>query len=330
MNLYPWLKIHYENIICQLIKQTSNHAIILETQKGIGITLLIKNIVLWLICLNKKKIFFCKKCRNCQLINMQTYPDWYNMKLFSNKSTIGIDTIRWLCNQLFHTTKQNGKKVAYFSDMSQLTQNGTNGLLKALEEPPKNTYFLFVNYIPFKLLPTLRSRCISYTILPPIEQISIDWLKKENFKIKETVFKTALRINKGSPILAKKFLLTSLWEERNTFFYNLHYSIQNNNFIHMLNNFNLGNIEKKIFWLCSLLFDAIKIKYGKKNNVINLDKINIIQLFKKQYSFALLDNSIRSWMYCHIKLTSIIGINTELLLTEQLLRWEKILKTNSN
>ncbi|XBC42108.1 MAG: DNA polymerase III subunit delta' C-terminal domain-containing protein [Buchnera aphidicola (Meitanaphis elongallis)] len=309
-------------------KKKNNRSIILTTYKGIGTILLIKIIGCWLLCSNKdKNIFYCKQCKSCQLMNSKNHPDWYNVQLLSNRNVIGIDIIRWLCNQMLKTSKRNGNKVVYFSDISRLTEHSMNALLKILEEPPKNTYFLFINYFSLSLLPTLRSRCILYTISTPLEKTSIHWLKEKNSNIKENTFKTALRINQGSPIFAKTFLYTPLWKERHTFLYHLKRSIVDKNFLCMLDNFNLGNIEKKIFWLCTLLFDAIKMQHNDIKNLINLDKKNIIIFFKKKYSFFALDNSLRSWMYCNFKIANnIYGINTELLLIEQLLRWENILK----
>ncbi|XBC37991.1 MAG: DNA polymerase III subunit delta' C-terminal domain-containing protein [Buchnera aphidicola (Floraphis choui)] len=331
MSLHPWLITHYYNIISHLKNKKNNRSIILKTHKGIGTTSLVKNIAFWLLCLNKKEnTSFCGHCQSCQLMHLKTHPDWYDMKLFSRKNIVGIDSIRLLCSQIFQTAKKNGNKVIYFSNISQLTECGINALLKTLEKPPKDTYFLFINYFSLPLLLTFRSRCILYKILPPSEEISIHWLKQNNFKIKEKTLKTVLRINKGLPILAKEFLLKSLWKERDTFFVCLKHSILNKNLVYMLDNFNLGNIEKKIFWLCSLLLDSMKIKYSNKDNIINLDKVNIVKLLKKRYSFILLDNSLRSWIYCNFKLVSITGINTELLLTEQLLRWETILAFNIN
>ncbi|XBC44176.1 MAG: DNA polymerase III subunit delta' C-terminal domain-containing protein [Buchnera aphidicola (Schlechtendalia peitan)] len=331
MNLYPWLITYYNNIIYQFDKCKRNYSIILEAYKGIGITLLAKNIGLWLLCSHRnKKILHCQKCQNCQLMYAQAHPDWYNVTHSSNTNIIGIDTIRQLCSQIVKTSKKNGNKVIYFSNASQLTEHSINALLKILEEPPENTYFIFINYYPFSLLSTLRSRCILYKIPMPLEHISINWLKKNNIKIKQNTFKTALRINNGAPICAKNFIFKSLWKKRSTFYRNLRYSIINQNFLYMLNDFSLGDVENKIFWICSLLFDSIKIKYNYKNHITNLDKIDIIKDLEKKYSFYSLDESLRSWMRCNEKLTNISGINVELLLSAQLLRWGNILKFHEN
>ncbi|XBC41073.1 MAG: DNA polymerase III subunit delta' C-terminal domain-containing protein [Buchnera aphidicola (Nurudea yanoniella)] len=331
MNLYPWLLIHYKNIINHFKQTKTNNSIILETNRGIGTSLLVKMIGYWLLCSQKEKNFlFCKTCKNCILMNTKNHPDWYDMELLSTKNIIGIEIIKTVCNQIFYTPKKDRNKIVYFPNVSKITKHGINALLKTLEEPPKNTYFLFTNYLSHSLFSTLRSRCILYKISVPLEKISYTWLKNKNPKMNKKTIITCLRINQGLPMLTQKFISKSLWKERDTFLLYLQDFIKNGSFFRLLNNFKLGNIEKKIFWLCSLLLDSIKIEYDNENNIINLDKISMIKFLQSQCSFYLLDYSLRSWMHCNFRLNNIIGINSELLLTEQLLRWKSTLKVNKN
>lgn len=52
----------------------------------------------------------------------------------------------------------NAKTVLIF-DAHAMTEGFANALLKILEEPPPNTYFLLITSQATKLLPTIRSRC---------------------------------------------------------------------------------------------------------------------------------------------------------------------------
>lgn len=47
-----------------------------------------------------------------------------------------------------------------------MNNNTQNALLKMLEEPPENTYFLLLTTQLGRLLPTIRSRCLSLAMLP--------------------------------------------------------------------------------------------------------------------------------------------------------------------
>ena len=44
--------------------------------------------------------------------------------------------------KLYHHAQQGGAKVVWLPDAAQLTEAAANALLKTLEEPPKNTWFL--------------------------------------------------------------------------------------------------------------------------------------------------------------------------------------------
>ena len=51
------------------------------------------------------------------------------------------------------------RRVVVIDSADDLERNGTNALLKNLEEPPAGTVFLLVSHAPGRLLPTIRSRC---------------------------------------------------------------------------------------------------------------------------------------------------------------------------
>ena len=55
-------------------------------------------------------------------------------------------------------------KVAVINEIEKISIDGLNAILKILEEPPKNTYFLlstnFLNQIPL----TIQSRCFDLRI----------------------------------------------------------------------------------------------------------------------------------------------------------------------
>ena len=52
-----------------------------------------------------------------------------------------------------------------------------NAVLKVLEEPPGETYFLLVSHQPERLLPTIRSRCFHLAFALPEAKPALDWLK---------------------------------------------------------------------------------------------------------------------------------------------------------
>ena len=56
--------------------------------------------------------------------------------------------------------------------------NAANGILKILEEPPENTFFILVSGKANRLLATIRSRCVQVSVTPPTKTEMYAWAAK--------------------------------------------------------------------------------------------------------------------------------------------------------
>ena len=150
-------------------KQTLSNSIIFTGTKGIGKTTLafffINNVFNYLI---NDKI-----SRHTNLIYNNSHPNVkYLQKEFDEKNNkfktfINIQQIRNLENFLYQSSFNNLPKFILIDSADDLNNNAANSLLKALEEPKKNTYFILIAHQLSSLLPTLRSRCIKFYIDKP-------------------------------------------------------------------------------------------------------------------------------------------------------------------
>lgn len=322
---YPWLTKLYKIIIQQHQIKKAHHSILINTKKGMGIFQLIWNISMWILCSNPIGKKSCHLCHNCKMMLSYSHPDWHSIVIEKNK-LYNITDIHNIQYKIYQCSQQGGNKIIFISNINQLTESAVNALLKIIEEPPKNTWFFLVNYDCLYLYPTLNSRCLIYNLPIPQEKKSLLWLntalKNKNDKIS---YLTALRVNTGAPLTAKKFINGEMWTERIYFFKNISLSFKNKNLINIISMLNDHNIIIKIDWICLLLFDAIKFNINKKNFISNLDQIPLIDMLARNYKYYHLNQSIYSWIKCKYRLTTILGINHELLLVDQLLSWEKIL-----
>lgn len=75
--------------------------------------------------------------------------------------SILVDELREIHTFLEKTAHQNGYKVIVIHQIDKLSIYTANALLKSLEEPPAQTVFLLTAENKQKILPTLRSRCVS-------------------------------------------------------------------------------------------------------------------------------------------------------------------------
>lgn len=82
------------------------------------------------------------------------------------KSVITIDEVR-KAGKFFHQTSGTGNwRIAIIDPADDLNRNAANAILKLLEEPPKRALFLVLSHTPGRLLPTIRSRCLSLRLDP--------------------------------------------------------------------------------------------------------------------------------------------------------------------
>lgn len=80
-------------------------------------------------------------------------------KPISARGEIKIAQVRALSRALTTTAGAGGARVCIVDAADELNRNAANALLKNLEEPPANTFFLLIAHRPARVLPTLRSRC---------------------------------------------------------------------------------------------------------------------------------------------------------------------------
>ena len=103
---------------------------------------------------------------------------------------IKIDEIRSLKSQLSTTSLTGNPRFTVIDEVEFLNTNSVNALLKTLEEPSDNNYFILVNNQQADLIETVSSRCLKNNIYLNSDQKKkiIDYFiesRKINFQIDE-------------------------------------------------------------------------------------------------------------------------------------------------
>jgi DNA polymerase III subunit delta' len=84
------------------------------------------------------------------------------------RGVITVDQVRRLSTFFGSTAGEGGWRVSIVDSADELKYpEGSNALLKVLEEPPPRSLFLLVSHAPGRLLPTIRSRCRRLALRPP-------------------------------------------------------------------------------------------------------------------------------------------------------------------
>ena len=237
-NLPSWLEKHINIFDNEQI----HHAFIISGSKGIGKSLLIETLA--------EKILNNK-------ISLNNNPDFHNLKILDEKKLIGISQIHELRDKLYESSFLGKNKVAVINEIEKISVDGLNAILKILEEPPKNTYFLlstnFLNQIPL----TIQSRCFDLRISSPEIEQSLEWLS--DYQTKDAL--KALEITNNLPIKAKHFLDNNLLDARDNFVKDVSGIIkEGKDIISISEKWIKDNdtLNLKLEWMSQILSDTIK------------------------------------------------------------------------
>ena len=138
--LYPWLVPTYHKISQTFSEGLGHHALLIKADQGLGAEGLFEALT--------KRIMFqtpdnapCGHCHACHLMAAHSHPDFHVLASQEGKD-IGVDQVRAINDVVSQHAQQNGNKLVYIQDAERLTEAAANALLKTLEEPRPNTYFL--------------------------------------------------------------------------------------------------------------------------------------------------------------------------------------------
>jgi len=138
--------------------QKISHAYLFSGPRGTGKTSVARLFAKALNC-EKGNGEICNECSNCRAINEGSHPDVIEIDAASNS---GVDEVRELIEKVKYAPIQGKYKVYIIDEVHMMTNSAFNALLKTLEEPPSYVVFILCTTEPYKLLPTILSRCQRY------------------------------------------------------------------------------------------------------------------------------------------------------------------------
>ena len=115
--------------------------------------------------------------RSFRLINRQYHSNFYLIENFIHKRTIDIKQVKNMISYLNKTSFQKKIKFILIDNAEYLNLHSVNALLKIIEEPPSNTFIIFIQNSSIKLIETLKSRCIEFKIF--FSKSAIIWCPNE-------------------------------------------------------------------------------------------------------------------------------------------------------
>src|SRR5216683_3881739 len=116
-----------------------------------------------------------KTCHACVSIADGTSLDVVEMDAASQR---GIDDIREIRERVVLQPVEGRYKVYILDEAHQLTDAAWNALLKLIEEPPPHLLFVFCTTDLQKVIPTVRSRCQTFSFARPRFEDLVKVLKR--------------------------------------------------------------------------------------------------------------------------------------------------------
>ena len=194
--LYPWQNESW--LALQGLRARLPHALLLKGAQGIGKLDLALNFAQSLLCEKPTADGkACQECSSCHWFEQDSHPDFRliqpdaltaaedgDEKPSGKKPSreISVDQIRELSSFANLSAHCGGYRVVLIHPTEAMNNNAANSLLKTLEEPTDKLLFLLVTHKPQQLLPTILSRCLSFTVHTPTREVGTAWLAQQGVK----------------------------------------------------------------------------------------------------------------------------------------------------
>ena len=176
MNIYPQNQLnlygieeHLQILISLFDKGILPNKILLTGQKGVGKCTLAYHLINYILSKDEEYSYDINNFkinsnnRSFKLIANGSNPNFQLIDVSIDKKLINIDQIRNLLTNIRKSSFNNKPRFILIDNTEYLNKSSINALLKDLEEPNHNIYFILINNQK-KLLSTLKSRCLNFNI----------------------------------------------------------------------------------------------------------------------------------------------------------------------
>lgn len=252
--------------------------ILLSGKKGLGKSTLAYHIVNYILSdtenfkYDPNKLCINNENRSFKLLKNNSHPNFYLIDLLNDKKNIDVAQIREMIIYNNKSTFNNMARFILIDNIESLNKNSVNALLKIIEEPNENVFFILINNNEKNILPTLKSRCLTFKI---------------NFTFNQSVDVANKILNKNIFDLINYDLIN---------YYNTPGEI-----INLINFSKEKGIDLSNYTLVSFLKLLIDNGYYKKNKFVKNLLVNFIELFfLKEYKLSNSRNSLINFYHIFI------------------------------
>jgi len=230
--------------------------ILLSGSKGCGKATLAYHFINYVFSINKENSYNIKlneintENTSFKLIKNGSHPNFHLIDLIEDKKNIEISQIRNMINYANKSSFNNEPRFVLIDNVEFLNINSSNALLKIIEEPNENLFFILIHNDLKKIIKTLKSRCLKFKI---------------NLTFDQTIYTANCLLNENVFELLNKDLINFYFKP--------------GDFIGLINFAKENEIKLHEYTLRTFLLLLINEGYYKKNYFVKSNIFNLIELY---------------------------------------------------
>ena len=178
---------YFNEIVDLYNKKIMPNKILLSGKKGLGKSTLAYHLINKFLSeneenkYNSEKLIINSENRSYRLLKNNSHPNFYLIDLINEKKSIDISQIRDMITYSNKSSFNNTPRFILIDNIENLNKNSVNALLKIIEDPNENMFFILIHNSEKQIIPTLKSRCLTFKInFSFIDSINVSNLLLEN------------------------------------------------------------------------------------------------------------------------------------------------------
>lgn len=182
------------------------HSINIEGEEGLGKTAAAMALAGAILCRNQQNGRMCGSCSECRKVAAAIHPDIILLDPTLQPDCYKVKNLRITLGSAHLGAVEGNAKIFILARAQVMDPTAQNILLKLIEEPPSDTYFILTCDNRYKLLKTVLSRVTTVTLRPYSQQDCVEMLRERVPGKKRQEYERASELANGSPGLGEQLL----------------------------------------------------------------------------------------------------------------------------
>ncbi|OEZ33701.1 DNA polymerase III subunit delta' [Francisella endosymbiont of Amblyomma maculatum] len=270
-----------DNFLEQKAKQMLHHAFIFRVEDAVLIDSFINSL--------------CQLLLSEKILSYNDSP-YINIAAIE-KDEIKVAEIKKIIKNCELTAHNDLAKIIIIQELDLLNESAANALLKTLEEPTQNTFFLMFTRNYNDVLATVKSRSLVYDI-KFTQNDKYNYLSYTFDMSKDAIEKSLQMTRNDINVITKIKLEQHFWQLRNNLIKVLANQVNLNVFLKETN----PHFKDTLYWLTSIVIDVYYYKLDEQNqDIANYDKLAVIKYlaakFDADYIYKLYSKALEAQSY---------------------------------